>query len=95
MNEPVDRETRSDDGAVAGYLAHLAASAPVRRASLPDTDLLWVKARLLQRWEAERQMQAPLDVLEPMQVATGLAAAAALLVWSLPSLMRALAHLGG
>jgi hypothetical protein len=46
------------------------------------------KAQLVRRWNAERKVQAPLDLMEPIQIAAGLAAAALLLVWSLPSLLR-------
>jgi len=50
---------------------------------------------MLRRWDAERKAAAPLDLMELVQVVAGLAAAAVLLVWSLPSLMRALALLRG
>jgi len=95
MSEPVVGETRTDDAVVADYMARLAAHAPTERPSLPDADLLWVKARLLQRWEAERRVQAPLEAIEPMQFAAGLAAAFALLIWSLPSLLSALSRFAG
>ena len=50
---------------------------------------------MLRRWDAERKAAAPLDLMELVQVVAGLAAAAVLLVWSLPSQMRALALLRG
>jgi hypothetical protein len=50
-------------------------------------NVLWVKA-LLERWEAERRVQAPLDVMEPFQIAAGVVAAGILLFWSLPALLR-------
>ena len=34
--------------------------------------VLWVKAQMLRRWDAERKAQAPLDVMEPLQIAAGL-----------------------
>jgi hypothetical protein len=52
--------------------------------------VLWVKAQMLRRWDAERKAQAPLDVMEPIQIAAGVAAAAVLFVWSLPSLIQTL-----
>jgi hypothetical protein len=77
-----------DEQPVAAYMTKLAASPLPRSARMPDADLLWVKAQLLQRWEAERKVQAPLDMMEPVQSAAGLVAAGVLLVWSLPSLLR-------
>jgi hypothetical protein len=38
--------------------------------------------------------QAPLDVIEPIQIAAGLVAAGLLLVWTIPSLARALSFIG-
>jgi hypothetical protein len=55
---------------------------------LPAIDVLWVKAQMLERWEAERRVQAPLDAMEPFQIAAGLVAAGILLFWSLPALLR-------
>ena len=49
----------------------------------------------MKRWDAEQRAQAPLDLMEPMQVAVALVAAMVLFVMSLPSLMRVLALLRG
>jgi hypothetical protein len=78
---------QDDDQVVVDYMARLAGSTPARVA---DPHVLWVKAQMLRRWDAERKAQAPLDVMEPVQIAAGLAAAAVLFVWSLPSLVQAL-----
>jgi hypothetical protein len=56
--------------------------------------MLWWKAQLERRWNSERRAQAPLDVIEPIQIAAGLVAAGLLLVWTLPSLARALSFIG-
>ena len=75
---------------VAAYMSRLA-TASIRQASrLPTADVLWVKAQMLRRWDAERKAQAPLDVMEPIQVVAGLAAAGVLFVWSFPSLLQVL-----
>jgi len=68
-----------------------------RSVAVPDdrVSVLWLKAQMLRRWDAERKAAAPLDLMELVQVVAGLAAAAVLLVWSLPSQMRALALLRG
>ena len=81
---------RDDDQAIAEYMSRLASSVPSRRSKVPDPSVLWVKAQMLRRWDAERKAQAPLDVMEPIQIAAGLAAAAVLFVWSLPSLLQAI-----
>jgi hypothetical protein len=62
---------------------------------LPDPAVLWLKAQILKRWDAEYRAQAPLDVMEPVQVAVALVAAMVLFALSLPSLMRVLALLRG
>jgi hypothetical protein len=81
-------ENAGNEQPLASYMAKLAASPLPRTARMPDPELLWVKALLLRRWEAERRVLAPLDLMEPVQIAAGLVAAGVLLVWSLPSLLK-------
>jgi hypothetical protein len=91
MRDWFDRDRAHDDEQIVGdYLKRLAGTVPHRTSQLPDASVLWVKAQLLRRWDAERKAQAPLDVMEPVQIAAGLAAAAVLFVWSLPSLLQVL-----
>ena len=86
-----DRDAaRDDEQIIVEYMTRLASTVPARLSQVPDPDVLWVKAQMLRRWDAERKAQAPLDVMEPIQIAAGLAAAAVLFVWSLPSLLQAL-----
>ena len=73
---------------VAAYMSRLAKASLGDTPRLPAADVLWVKARMLERWEAERRVQAPLDAMEPFQIAAGLVAAGILLFWSLPALLR-------
>jgi hypothetical protein len=80
--------TADEEQDVAAYMSRLAHAASRQAARLPTVDLLWVKAQMLERWEAERRAQAPLDVMEPFQIAAGLVAAGILLFWSLPALIR-------
>jgi hypothetical protein len=47
---------------------------------------LWYKAKLLEKWEAERRAQWPLDIMQPIEIAGGLVAVGLLLYWSLPYL---------
>jgi hypothetical protein len=73
---------------VAAYMSRLATASAGRGVRLPAADVLWVKAQMLERWEAERRVQAPLDAIEPFQIGAGLIAAGILLFWSLPALLR-------
>ena len=52
-------------------MSRLASSVPSRISKVPDPGVLWVKAQMLRRWDAERKAQAPLDVMEPIQIAAG------------------------
>jgi len=90
MVEWFDRESAEDEGVVAEYMDRLANASPAKMSQVPDASVLWVKAQMLRRWDAERKAQAPLDVMEPIQIAAGIAAAAVLFIWSLPSLIQTL-----
>ena len=90
MVEWLLRMTSDDEQDIAAYMSRLAQAAGPQAPRLPAVDVLWVKAQLLQRWEAERRVQAPLDAMEPFQIAAGLVAAGILLFWSLPALLRVL-----
>jgi hypothetical protein len=91
MRHWFDRDRAHDDEQViVDYMKKLASTVPHRMSRVPDASVLWVKAQMLRRWDAERKAQAPLDVMEPIQIAAGLAAAAVLFVWSLPSLLQVL-----
>ena len=52
---------------------------------VPGADVLWLKAQLIRRWDAQRRVQRPLDLMEPFELAASVAAAALLLFWSVPS----------
>ena len=88
MREWFDRD--EDEQVVVEYMERLANTVPARMSQVPEPGVLWVKAQMLRRWDAERKAQAPLDVMEPVQIAAGLAAAAVLFVWSFPSLLQVL-----
>jgi hypothetical protein len=91
MREWFERNATSDDEeVVSAYMTRLANAVPAGASHMADPAVLWVKAQMLKRWDAERKAQAPLDVMEPIQVVAGLAAAAVLFVWSIPSLLQVL-----
>ena len=61
-------------------------NAPVGvRSGVPGADVLWLKAQLIRRWDAQRRVQRPIDLMEPFELAASVAAAALLLFWSVPS----------
>ena len=90
MREWFDRDVNDDDQAVVEYMTRLGNAVPSQMSHVPDPGVLWAKAQMLRRWDAERKAQAPLDVMEPIQIAVGIAAALVLFVWSLPSLIQTL-----
>ena len=82
--------THDEEQVIVDYMARLATAVPAAKSRMPDPDVLWVKAQMLRRWDAERKALAPLDAMEPIQIVAGLAAAAVLLMWSFPSLIQAI-----
>jgi hypothetical protein len=80
--------TAEEEKDVASYLSRLAQASGPHASRLPGADVLWIKAQMLARWEAERRVEAPLDAMEPFQIGAGLIAAGILLFWSLPALLR-------
>ncbi len=60
------------------------AALPADPLRLPDPGMLWWKAQLLQRWDAQRRAAAPLETGQHVQVGVGLAGCVALLAWLWP-----------
>jgi len=82
--------TTGEEEMLAVFMQRLS-GAPIADASrLPDTDVLCIKARLIRQWNAERQIRRPMDVMEPIELVAGLAAAVLLLFWSMPSAFASL-----
>jgi hypothetical protein len=74
-----------EERAVAAFMSRVAnLRIPDLESRIPDPAALWCKAKLIQRWEAERRAQRPLDIMQPIEIAGGLVAAGLLLYWSLP-----------
>ena len=59
---------------------------------LPDPAVLWWKAQLLRRWQAERAAAAPIERMRWVELASGLASLAAFLVWQWRSLVGLIAN---
>jgi hypothetical protein len=79
--------TGEDEQAIVAFMRRLAADRVAEHYRLPDAYLVWWKAELLRRWDAERKVATPLDVIEPLQWAAA-SAACLLLTWTLQSLLR-------
>ena len=77
--------SEQDEQTIAAFMARVAAL-PTAATAGPDAMQLWWKAQLLRRWDAERRAQLPLDLMQPVEIAAGLAAAAFLLYLSIPRL---------
>ncbi len=78
-----------DERAVAAFMARVAALPTEWR--MPEMAQVWWKGQLMRRWDAERRAQLPLDVMDIVQIAGAVAAAALLVTWSIPSALRLLA----
>ena len=77
------RFTVEDDQDVRTFMDRLSMLPPAEAPQMVDIRLLWLKGQLLKRWESERRVHAPLDVIERLQLAGGLAIAGLLIAWSL------------
>ena len=80
--------TSEEERAVAAFMSRISnLRIPNPEPRIPAAMTLWSKAKLIQRWEAERRAQRPLDMMQPIEIAGGLVAAGLLLYWSLPYLL--------
>lgn len=61
--------------------------------ALPNPDVIWWKAQLLRRWEAERRASAPIERMRRTEVFAGLASLAGFVVWQWSGLTRMLSSL--
>ena len=60
--------------------------------ALPDPGVIWWKAQLLRRWQAERRAAAPIERMHWVELAAGLASLAVFLGWQWSGLAGLLAH---
>ena len=68
------------------------AATPDAAHPLPDPAVIWWKAQLLRRWQAERSASAPIERMHWIELAAGLASLAAFLAWQWKTLASALAQ---
>ena len=77
-----------EERAIAMFMSRIAnVRVPDPESPMLSSSTLWWKAKLLDKWEAERRAQLPLDIMQPIEIAGGLVAAGLLLYWSLPYLL--------
>jgi hypothetical protein len=75
-----------DEAAIAAFMQRVA-ELPARASSLPPAASVLRQAQWRRRWEGERRMQRPLDIVLPLQFAAGLAGLGLLLFRTLPQLL--------
>ena len=80
--------TDDEERELARYMSGLATDTLAHVPALPAADVVWVKAQLVRRWEAERRIERPLEAMQSVHIGLGLVAAVVLLVWTAP-LLRA------
>jgi predicted anti-sigma-YlaC factor YlaD len=59
---------------------------------LPDPAVIWWKAQLLRRWQAERAAEAPIERMRWVEFAAGIASLVAFLVWQWEGLVNLVSH---
>ena len=82
--------SEEEEQVVSAFMARVAGLPAT--AALREPMQLWWKAQLLKRWDAQRRAQAPLDVVERIEIVAGVAAAAVLIMWAGPTLIRFVAE---
>ena len=85
--------SETEGRALTDYMSELGTATLAAVPAMPQAELVWVKAALVRRWEAERQAQRPLDAMQSVHIGLGLVAALVLLTWSAPALLRSLTAL--
>ena len=90
MTQELEREiTASEEAAIRVFMARLAAVHPDLM-NLPDSELLFVKAQLQRRWDAEQKVLAGIDFMEPVLITLALAAGSIFVNWVMSFVVNAL-----
>lgn len=82
-----------DDADIRLFMQRVAGAPPADDWSLPPAESLLRQAQWRRRWEGERRMQRPLDVVLPLEIAAGLGAMAVLMLRGIPLLAMTLQNL--
>jgi predicted anti-sigma-YlaC factor YlaD len=68
------------------------AETPDAAHQLPDPGVIWWKAQLLRRWQAERAASAPIERMRWIELAAGFASLAVFLAWQWQNLVNLVAR---
>jgi len=68
------------------------AETPDAAHQLPDPGVIWWKAQLLSRWQAERAASAPIERMHWVELAAGLTSLAVFLAWQWQNLVNLVAR---
>lgn len=82
-----------DEAVIRAFMQRVAGMPAPVEPSLPSTESLWRQAQWRCRWEGERRMQRPLDIVLPLQIAAGLGAMAVVMFRCLALLAMTLQNL--
>jgi hypothetical protein len=93
MNSGDTARQTHDDAAIAAFMQRVSRLPPPAGWSLPAAHSVLRQAHWRQRWEGERRMHLPLDIVMPLQIAAALATIAVLLVRAVPWLAVTLQNL--
>jgi hypothetical protein len=77
--------TAVEERVVAAFMDRLRTAPLPVSPRMPGADVLWLKARLIRQWDAQRKVRRPIELMEPLELAAGVMAAGLLLAWALPS----------
>jgi hypothetical protein len=77
--------TAVEERVVAAFMDRLRTAPLPVSPGMPGADVLWLKARLIRQWDAQRKVRRPIELMEPLELAAGVMAAGLLLAWALPS----------
>lgn len=81
----IEPSEQDDMATVSGWMKQMGA-ATLDGPPAVDPSILWWKAQLLRRWDAERRAAKPIEVGERVQVGIGVVGGIAALVWLWPAL---------
>ena len=74
-----------EEQAISAFMRRLRSVPADRSPRIPGSDVLLLKAQLIRKWDLQRRVQRPIELMEPLEIAAGFAAAVLLLFWSVPS----------
>jgi hypothetical protein len=86
MTEYKDDVTAAEELGLSAFMRRLQSAAPDRSPRMPGADVLLLKAQLVRKWNDQRRVLRPIELMEPVEIAASFAAAVLLLSWSVPSL---------